>query len=275
MEYCYLNGKIIKTKDAVIDIYDIGFLRGYAVFDYIKAYNGVPFLLPEHLDRLHHSAKRFGMKVPLSHKKITDIVNTLIKKNKAGTCAIRIVLTGGRARGLEGDKKNPTFAVLIESALPLPENLYNKGATLITAEFNRTPWDAKHTNYSFAVSEQDRRKKEKAIEILYTWKGEAKEATTSNVFMVKKGKVVTPKQGVLFGITRNYVISLAKKEWKVEERKITLKELLGADECFITATNKEVLPIVKINGTIIGNGTVGPVTKRIAELFASTISNLS
>ncbi len=275
MEYCYLNGKVIKTKDAKIDIYDIGFLRGYAVFDYIKAYDGKPFLLPEHLDRLDHSAERFGMKVPLSHKKITEIVGILIKKNKAGTCAIRIMLTGGKAAGLEGDKNNPTFAVLIEPALPLPESLYKKGGALITAEFNRSPWDAKHTNYSFAVSKQDSRKKAKAVEILYTWKGEVKEATTSNIFIVKGGKIFTPKEGVLFGMTRNYVIDLAKRDYLVQQRKIMLKELLSADECFITATNKEVLPIFKIDGKMIGNGKVGPISRSIMQSFNDAVTNHS
>ena len=174
--------------------------------------------------------------------------------------------------GLEQNKKAPTFAILIEEAHPLPAALYKKGAKLITAEFERAVFDAKHTNYSFAVSMQDTRKKAKAIEVLYTWKNDIREATTSNIFIIKNNTIITPKENILFGITRNCVIDLVKKEFSIEERTISKAEMFEADECFITATNKEVLPIVTVDDTVIGTGTVGPITQRIIELFNNKIS---
>ena len=274
MKYCYHNGSIKSLDKASINIYDIGFLRGYAVFDYIKAYHGVPFLLPEHLRRLDHSAKRFGMKVPLSQKKIAEIIDVLIKKNKEGMCAIRIVLSGGVGHGLDWDKKNPTFVILTEPLGIISENVYKKGASLITLPLDRFAPDTKHTNYSFAVANQSKRKKAGAIEILYTLDGYIREASTSNVFIVKNNKLITTENSILHGITRNLIFSLARREFDVSQCNITLKELYAADECFITATNKEVLPIVKVDGKVIGKGAVGPVTKRVATLFEESVRKI-
>ena len=271
---CYFNGSIIPLAEVRINPYDIGFLRGYGVFDYLKVYQGKPFLLKEHLIRFQNSAKALNLSVPLSIEKIEAIVAELLQKNNAGTCAVRLVLSGGVSDSLVQNKEL-TFLILVEDAHPLAPELYENGAKLITKEYDRPVPSAKHSNYSFAAAHQDERLKADAVEILYLADGEVRECSTSNIFVIGENWIATPKENVLIGMTRNYIIDLVNKnltqEFKMEERRVTALELFSANECFITASNKEVVPIVAIDGRPIGDGKVGATTRRIMELFQQSV----
>ncbi len=190
---------------------------------------------------------------------------------------MRFVLTGGTTiGGLSFDPKHGHFFILLETPKPNDPSWYENGAKLITHEHIRAFSDIKTTNYITAVSLQGERKQKGAIEILYTFGGNVLEGTTSNFFMIKDEVIITPKDNILIGITRNFVIKLAKKEgYKVIERDIDVTELREADEAFITASNKEIVPIVKIDTYKIGHGKVGENTKLLMEKYGDVIKKLS
>jgi D-alanine transaminase/branched-chain amino acid aminotransferase len=267
----YLNGKVVRTDAPQLFLDDIGLLRGFASFDFFRIYNSVPLDLNDHYKRFLNSSKMLGLKVPVSQRELEEILATLLKKNKISYAHVRVILTGGKTKeGLL--PTTPNFFVLLEPMHDLPVTLYAKGGTLLTFEHLRPFAEAKTTNYQQAVVLQPLKKKAGAVEILYTYKGNVLEATTSNVCMVRGKTVVTPKADILAGITRKVVLELAKKAgYKVVERDIKVKELLAADEVFLTATNKKVLPIVRIDKVVIGNGKVGPVSRELNELYAEHI----
>ncbi len=273
--YCYSNGKVVTTEQAGIPINDIGLLRGYGVFDLLRTYRGVPFHFDEHFARLVRSARTLGLRVPVSRGKLESIVAVLLKKNKFPESNIRIVLTGGKViNGMQYDKARPTFFVLVEPLHVMPQAAYQKGVKLITHEYRREFPQAKTLSYLTAVALEGRRRKEKAFEALYVWQGKALEASTSNIFMFRGNNLVTPKDDILIGVTRTIVLKLAKSAYDTRERDISVKELLSADEAFITATNKAIIPVVNIDGVKINDGKIGKHTRYLMDVFAHyTLNN--
>ena len=172
------------------------------------------------------------------------------------------------------DSKTPTFYILVSEFRPLKEELFKNGIKLATINFGRDMAEIKTTNYIAAVkATNERQKKENFFEILYVLNGVALEASTSNFFAFIGNKLVTPKDNILKGITRNLVIKLAKKEFEVEEREFKKEELNLATESFITATNKDIAPVVQIDGKKIGGGKPGENTKRLIEMFEEFVRN--
>ena len=175
--------------------------------------------------------------------------------------------------GIEYDKAKPTFYILAEEYVSLPAVLYTSGASLITHEHQRFLPEYKTINYITAVQLQKERKEKGAIEILFVSNGLVLEAATSNIFIVKDGVVITPKNNVLMGITRRVTIELAQKIYKVVERDVTTLELFSADEVFITASYKEIVPIVSVDSKVISDGKVGKVTQSLMKLFKEYTEN--
>lgn len=252
-------------------LYDVGLLRGFGVFDVLRTYNGKPFLANDHLDRLEKSAAILKLTLPVSKRKIIEITQKLLQKNrfsKNREAVVRIVLTGGIAKdGLNYNPKNPTFFILTEEFQNLPEKFYQEGIRLITHEHQREFSSAKTINYLAALRLQDLRRKENIFEILYIYGKKVLECTMSNFFIFKNGTLITPRDNILIGITRNVIINLARKNFKVIEKDILTGDLKLADEAFISATNKDVIPVIKIDNLVIGNGKVGEKTKLLMELF--------
>ncbi len=271
--YIWINGKIEPADKPVVLINDIGFLRGYGIFDFMRTYNGKIFRYPEHYKRFVNSAKLLDLKVAVKEKDLEQIIYKLIKKNGLQDASVRLLMTGGPAiNGILFNPATPTFAILIEDIYDLPAKLFKTGAKLMTFDYQRLIPEAKNLNYIWAVKLQEEKKKRGAIEILYTSNGEILECSTSNFFLVKKGKLITTKAGILHGITRQAVIELTKKlKLEVIERPIKVSELKTTDEVFITATNKNILPIVKIDSLKIGSGVPGPITKTLLTKFEELI----
>lgn len=270
MNYCFLNGKILPQEKAFVRIDDIAILRGYGVFDFLRTYNSKPFLIKEHLQRLKNSAKALSLITPFSDQEIEEIVLKLLKKNKMKEAQVRILLTGGKTvNGMGYDDSKPTFAVLIEPLAPPPAESYTKGAKLITNTHMRHIHLAKTINYLNAISLAKERQKQGALEILYIFHDYVLEGSTSNFFIFKGNTLITPKDNILLGTTRNLLLKLLAKEFKIEERDIKSAELKEADEAFLSATNKEVLPIIKIDNLVIGTGKIGKNTKKVMEIFAN------
>jgi len=273
--FCYFNGKIVPANSALIYPDDLGVLRGYGVFDVMKTVNGKIFLFDEHFKRLSDSADYLGVRLPAGKKEIEEAIKKLISKNKIKQASIRIVLTGGRsADAMHFDFKSPTFYILVSESKPLEEGLYKKGVKLAMVEHSRDVAEIKTTNYVEAVKAINKlQKKEKFFEILYVSNGLMLEASTSNFFAFVGGKLIAPKDNILKGITRNLVIKLAKKEFEVEERELKMDELNLVAETFITATNKDIAPVVQIDDKKIGGGKPGKNTKRLMEIFADFVKN--
>jgi len=271
--WCYFNGKITTIDKIKISPYDIGLLRGYGVFDVMVAFNQNPFILEAHYKRLQNSAKELKLKVPISQKDYRKIIEKLIQKNGYKDSTIRTILTGGKSPDAFSIG-NPTFFILIEKFHHYPEAIYQKGAKVITLEFERYRPKAKITNYVEAIRNQDIKKKQKALEIVFVKEGKVLEASTSNIFLCNNRTLITTKERILLGTTRNLVIELAEKNgFKVEQREIKEAELLKSQEVFLTATNKNIVPIVNVDGKKIGNGKVGEKTQELMNILAQFIKN--
>ena len=267
-KYCYLNGKIIDIKDAKVSITDIGILRGFGVFDGLRTYDGKPFLFDKHFERFQHSAKMLGLKIPLSKKETENIIIKLAKKNQVSDTSVRIVLTGGESEDGTGfDENKPTFYILLHTLLPISVKMYEDGISMITVNYQREFSEAKTNNYITKLANNSKRLKQGAHEILYISNGFVLEGATCNIFIIKNNKLITPKDNILYGTRRWLTLKVAKKDFKIEERKVEAKELFSADEAFITSCNRDILPVTKIDGKLIGDGNVGKNTKRLMKLY--------
>ena len=206
--------------------------------------------------------------IPSSKRKIEEMVYNLLRKNHCDSARIKLVLTGGKlVGGLDYDVRSANLFILAQKGISQKEQDYLKGVKLISYEHQRELSAAKNNDYITAVNIQSLRRKAGAAEILYTFEGNVLEATTSNFFIVKGNRLITPKDGVLLGIVRGKVIGLANRFMKVEERILKVSELRTADEAFISSTFRKVLPIVRINNVVIGSGKVGQKTKVLMEQY--------
>lgn len=265
--YVFFNHQIMPSDQAHISISDLGFLRGYGVFDVASATKQNVFKLEEHIERLEKSAESLNLKLPFTKNKIKELALSLLHKNNFDHSSIRFVLTGGvSANNRTIDKES--FLIINEEAHLYPKEFYTDGVSVITREFKRSNPCTKSLNYQFAYSIYQTEPKEDAFEILYINNNCVLEGATSNLFIVKNNQLITPIEDILLGITRNEVLRLAKMSGlNVTERAITKEELFEADEVFITATFKKIMPVVKIDREKVGDGKPGPITKNLIELF--------
>lgn len=266
----FLDGKWLRNEDLKISAFDISVLRGFGIFDFLRTYRHEPFMLTEHVDRLFKSAKHLGMVVPYNKEEIKNIILEGIRRNKkeAADFAIRIVVTGGV--GIDSVTPGKHSLLVIFSPLQdYPKSYYEKGVKIITYPEKRVIAEAKSLNYLIGVVALGKAKKEKAVEAVYRdEKGKLYEGTTSNFFVVMNKTIVTPKNEILMGVTRQVLLKLAKKQGiKLVEKDIYYKDISKCKEAFITASNKEVMPVVKIDAKKVGNGKVGPITKKLIEDF--------
>ncbi len=266
--YCYLNGKILPIDEARISPQDLGVLRGYGVFEFLRTYNGKPFLLDQHLKRFFGSVKSLNLKIKVNRPEINAIIKELITQNRLPEANIKLVLTGGPSPdGISIVPNASTFYILVNSRQNQPETFYKNGVKLITHEFQRDFHLTKTTNYITAISLQDKCKKSGAIEILYIYNGQVTECSRSSFLVFKNNTLIIPKDNILSGITSNLVTKLAKNQstggFQVQKRAILYKELRTASEALITSTDKEIMPVVKIDDLIIGNGKPGKNTLQL------------
>ncbi len=272
MKYCFLNNKIINQNKAQISIDDIGFLRGYSVFEVLRTFNSKIFLLDQHFERLEKSALLMNIKIPLSKKEVEKIIYNLISKNKQKEVNIRIIASGGKSiNGFGFNPESATFCIFLEKINRLPQDYYEKGVNLRLIEHQRLFPEAKTTNYIFPIANRKLLKKS-FFDFLYFSNNLILESSTSNFFLIKNNELITPKNNVLIGTTRNFVINFSKNLLQIKERDIKISEINNSDEAFLTAANKDILPVVKINGTKINNGKVGEKTKKLMNIFKEKTS---
>jgi branched-chain amino acid aminotransferase len=274
----YIDGKYCDQKNAKISVFDHGLLYGDGIFEGIRAYNGRVFRLKEHIDRLFCSAKAILLKIPLSHAEVVRAVVDTCRRNKIRDGYVRLLVTRGAGTlGLNPNRcKNPSIIIIADKIQLYPAELYERGMEIITVPTTRNLHSAlnpaiKSLNYLnniLAKIEANNAGCEEAI--MLNAEGFVSECTGDNIVIVKAGQILTPplSAGALYGITRGVVLELGREEGlAVAEPNLTRYDLFNADECFLTGTGAELIPIVKIDGRVIGAGRPGPITRRLVDKY--------
>lgn len=280
--YAYIDGEFVAEREARISVFDHGFLYGDGVFEGIRAYNGRVFRLREHVDRLWNSAQGILLVIPMSREGMCEAVLELLRRNGMSDCYIRVVVTRGVGDlGLDPRKCPRASVLVLADAMEMyPRNLYEQGLRLITVSTRRNSPQAlnpaiKSLNYLNNILGKLEANRAGAAEgVMLTQDGFVAEATADNLFIVSNGVVMTPPVhlGILPGITRAVVIELARRrELTVDEVPFTLHEVYSADECFLTGTGAEVVPVVELDGRRIGTGRPGPLTQELMQDFAQMV----
>ncbi len=281
----YIDGEYYPKSEAKISVYDHGFLYGDGVFEGIRSYGGVVFKLKEHVDRLYTSARAIMLNIPLSKEEMINAILNTLRKNDLHDAYIRVVVTRGVGDlGLDPRKcPKPSVIIITEPLLQLyDEERREKGMSMIISWVRRDPVDAttheiKSLNYLNSILSKIEANNAGADEaIILDHRGFVCEATGENIFIVKNNTLITPpsSSGALPGITANVVKRLAREMGiKVIEREITPSELYNADEAFLTGTAAEIMPIREVNKRIIGDGRIGPVTKKLLDRFFEIVKD--
>ena len=272
----FIDGKYLNERDAKISVFDHGLLYGDGIFEGIRAYNGRVFKLKEHIDRLFCSAKALLLEIPMSHSELMKATVETCRKNKLRDAYIRLIVTRGvGSLGLNPKScKRPSVIIIAGSIQLYPPEFYAKGLTIITVPTTRNLHSAlnpaiKSLNYLnniLAKIEANNGGCEEAV--MLNAEGFVAECTGDNLFIAKNGELFTPplSAGALYGITRQTVIELAREAGlKVSEPNLTRYDLFNADECFLTGTGAELIPVGKIDGRVIGGGKPGKITHKLVE----------
>ncbi|MDR2772102.1 MAG: branched-chain-amino-acid transaminase [Elusimicrobiota bacterium] len=276
----YINGSLVSQEEAKLSVFDHGVLYGDGIFEGIRAYNSRVFRLTEHLDRLWDSAKAIDLTIPISKKEMERAVIDTVLANNLNDAYIRLIVTRGIG-DLGLDPRNciaPPSIVIIADAIELyPQDMYEKGLEVITASTRRIRSDSlspniKSLNYLNNILAKMEAVKAGLVEaIMLNGNGYVVECTGDNIFIIKHGILKTPpvSAGALEGITRNAVIELAKNRFSipVREELFTMYDVYTADECFLTGTAAEVIPVVCADSRQIADGKPGKTTAILIEGF--------
>ncbi len=279
----YINGKLLDKKDAKISVFDHGLLYGDGVFEGIRVYNCLVFKLKEHLERLLESAHSIMLNVPLTKSELQKAVIKTLQANKLRDAYIRIVVTRGEGDlGLDPRKcRGREIVIIITDKVALyPKKFYRNGLEIITVPTIRNLPEALNPQIKSLNYLNNILAKIEAINsgfpeaIMLDSLGYVAECTGDNIFIVKRQNIYTPPQcmGTLRGITRDTILNIAKKlKILTHEHVITRHEVYISDECFLTGTAAEIIPVVKIDGRIIGNGKPGPITGCLSQEFRKIV----
>lgn len=278
----YLDGHFVARENAMVSVFDHGFLYGDGIYETMRAYGGTIFLLQKHLARLKHSAGAISLKLPLPLDKIGEALNESLVVNKLREAYIRLHISRGPGEiGLDPALcVAPTMVIVAKPFHDYPAEQYERGVAVAIVKTRRNHPQAidpsiKGTNFLNNILAKVEAVKAKAYEgIMLNWEGFVAEGTISNIFHVKRGVLYTPalKTGILEGVTRDLVLRLAKrKRIQVKESLIRPQSLLAADECFITNTTMEIMPVTTINKRPVKSGRPGPVTAALHQAYRKEV----
>jgi branched-chain amino acid aminotransferase len=280
----YINGKLYPKEEAKVSVFDHGLLYGDGVFEGIRCYNGNIFKLEEHIDRLYDSAEAISLQIQLGRDQLKDAIVSTLKANNLKDSYIRLVVTRGVGKlGLDPfNCETPQLVIITDTIQLYPKELYEKGLDAIIVQTIRNHSKAlnptiKSMNYLNNILAKIECLRAGAAEgIMLNTDGYVAECTGDNIFIVKDNEIFTPpvSAGILIGITRNVVIELAKEaSITVKEEQLTEDDLYNADECFLTGTAAEIIPVANIDGRKIATGKPGKITlsllKKYQKLTAS------
>lgn len=274
----FIAGKLYDKEDAKISVYDHGLLYGDGVFEGMRSYGGKVFRLSEHLDRLWNSARAIWLEIPMTKEAMAQAVNDTLKVNNIQDGYIRLVVTrGAGSLGLDPNRTSDPQVIIITDHISLyPQEFYEKGLELVTASTIRNHPAAlspriKSLNYLNNILAKIEGLKAGCVEaLMLNHKGEVAECTGDNIFIVLNGELLTPPTdaGILEGITRGAVLEMGRAAGlTVREIPLTRYDVYIAEECFLTGSAAEVIPVVKVDNRVIGAGVPGPVTKDLIRRF--------
>jgi len=274
----WISGKLYNKEDAKISVYDHGLLYGDGVFEGLRSYNGKVFRLEEHLKRLWDSAKAIWLTIPSTPEDVGRAIYETLAVNGIKDGYIRLMVTrGAGSLGLDPNRtSNPQIIIITDKISLYPEDFYQDGLHIITASTLRNHSAAlspriKSMNYLNNILAKIEGLQAGCIEaLMLNHKGEVAECTGDNIFLVRDKVLLTPPidAGILEGVTRNVVIELAREAGvTVREIALTRHDVYIADECFLTGTAAEVIPVVKVDNRRIGAGLPGPITKDLIQRF--------
>jgi branched-chain amino acid aminotransferase len=278
MTKVHINGKLYDKADAKISVFDHGLLYGDGVFEGIRVYEGKVFRLREHVDRLYDSARAIKLEIPLTREQMAEAITSTVQANSKKNGYIRALVTRGAGYlGLDPRKTtDPQVVIIVDDISLYPPELYENGMEIVTVSTIRNHPNAlnpriKSLNYLNNIMAKMEAIQSGCLEaLMLNHQGEVAECTGDNIFIVKRGVLKTPPTdaGILEGVTRNTVLELARAaSIPVQETALTRLDVHTADECFLTGTAAEVIPVVKCDGRAIGSGKPGPVTKQLRERF--------
>jgi len=279
----YIDGKLYSEKDARISVFDHGLLYGDGVFEGIRVYDGTVFKMDEHIERLYQSAKAILMDIPVSREEMKHAVLDTIKANRKKNGYIRLIVTRGKGSlGIDPSScLRPSIIIIVGDIALYPEKFYTKGIPIITSSTRRIPPDGlepriKSLNYLNNVLARIEAKQAGCIEaVMLNNDGFVAECTVGNIFIAKNGSLQYPSpfNGSLDGITMQTVVEIAGIQG-IETRATTVSryDLYNADECFLTGTGAEIMPVIRIDGRVIGDGKPGTLTKKILSEFKLYVS---
>ncbi|MFZ9089474.1 MAG: branched-chain-amino-acid transaminase [Planctomycetaceae bacterium] len=279
----YLAGRIVPEEQALVSVFDHGLLYGDGVFEGIRVYNDRVFLLQEHIDRLYESARAIRLQVPLPPDQLSQAVEDTVKANQISNGYVRLIVTRGSGTlGLDIRRTADPQVIIIADTISLyPAEYYRDGLKLVTASTIRNHSAAlspriKSLNYLNNILAKIEGTDAGCVEaLMLNHKGEVAECTADNLLIVKNGQLITPppEAGILEGITRNAVMNLARNAGiSVTEKALVRHDIFVADECFLTGTAAEVIPVTSLDGRVIGDGKPGPVTEQLLGLFRQMTS---
>jgi len=278
-ESVYIDGEFLPKAEAKVSVFDRGYLYGDGVFEGIRGYNGRIFRLDQHLERLYRGAKAIQLDLALTPEELKDAIIETVRRNGLTDCYIRVVVSRGQGDlGLNPlNCHTPPTIVVIASHIELyPREVYERGLELITCTTRRNVPTAldpqiKSLNYLNNIMARIEVERAGAHEgLMLNHFGHVAEGTGDNLFAVREGVLITPPAhaGILAGITRQVVLELATEmDLPARETNITVYEVYTADECFLTGTAAEIVPVARCDGRVIGDGKPGPITKRLMERF--------
>lgn len=279
----YLNGTYRERNEARVSVFDHGLLYGDGVFEGIRVYGGKAFKLAEHIDRLYESAKAIVLDIPMSKKDMEEAVSGTVKANGLSEGYARLIVTRGEGPlGLDPASCGKPSVIIIAGDIQLyPKEYYEKGIAVVTASSRRIAPDAldpriKSLNYLNNILAKIEAARAGCLEaVMLNAQGFVAECTADNIFIVKGGVLITPPphQGALDGITMQTVLELARESGiKSAVMPLARYDLHTADECFLTGTGAEIMPVASVDGRVIGTGRPGPVTGKLMKAFRRYIA---
>ena len=279
-EQVFLNDKLVDIDKATISVTDSGFLYGAGLFETMRSHNGVVFALTDHLDRLFASADVLSINNPYDQEYIAEAINKVLRANKLTDARLRLTLTNGPMAESEEQRKS-TLLITAAKFRPYPPEYYKKGVLVVLCPFKQNPIDPasgrKTTSYFSRMIALNLAHQKKAAEaIWFTVDNRLAEGCISNVFLFKNSELYTPpiNTPVLPGVARKTVCLLAKQNSiKLTEKDLSIDDLLGADEIFLTNVIMQVMPITRVENHTVGDGRVGDVAKKLQTSFDQLVKS--
>jgi len=264
--YVWVNDSLIPSDEANLNIADLAVQRGYGIFDFFKTIDTKPIFLEDHLDRLFRSAVLMRLELKQNRDEIRNKILQLIENNNFRDSGIKVILTGGFSP--DGFTISEPNLIISQQEFQIPKTMPEKGISILTHEYQRQFSDAKTLDYLQAIWLQPILKEKMAGDVLYYSNGMIRECPRANIFVVTKDKkVLTPETGMLKGVSRKHVLEISAGMFNTEARDVSIEELRNAGEVFITSTTKNVLPVVEVDGYVIGDGNPGKVSRTLAEEY--------